>query len=383
MLPRLVSRFGRTFMALGAFFVIAVAVSACGGGLPGNSVAAVGNIKITKDQFQHWLPIYAKQDAAQAPGTPTSVPDAPSFTKCIADYRKTLPAQPKGKPKISDAQIKKQCQTTYNKLRDETVTFLIQSQWLEGETKDKKLTVTDKSVQTQFKTIKQQQYPQASAFQSFLKSSGLTIPDILYRLKLSSLSNKLQQQIVKGKNNVTQAQIAQYYNSHKSQFAQPEKRDLLIVLTKTQANANKAKAALQHGQSWKSVVKKYSTDQQSKLTGGLLKGVVKGQEDKALDAAAFKAAKGKLLGPLKGQFGYYVFEVKKVTTGTTQSLKDATLAIRQQLISQGQQTAVNSYVKGFDKRWKDKTTCRKGFQVSGLCKNAPKKKSTSTTTTGQ
>jgi parvulin-like peptidyl-prolyl isomerase len=380
MLPRLVTRFGRTFLALGAFFVIAVAVSACGGGLPANSVATVGNIKITKDQFQHWLPIYAKQDAAQAPGTPSTVPDAPDFTKCIAAYRKTLPAQPKGKPKISDAQIKKQCQTTYNKLRDETVTFLIQSQWLEGETKDKKLSVTDKSIQQQFKTIKQQQYPQESAFQSFLKTSGLTIPDILYRLKLSGLSNKLQQQIVKGKNNVTQAQIAQYYNSHKSQFAQPEKRDLLIVLTKTQANANKAKAALQHGQSWKSVVKKYSTDQQSKLTGGLLQGVVKGQEDKALDAAAFKAAKGKLLGPIKGQFGYYVFEVKKITAGTTQSLKDATLAIRQQLISQGQQTAVNSYVKGFDKKWKDRTTCRKGFQVSGLCKNAPKKKSTSTTT---
>jgi foldase protein PrsA len=383
MLPRLVSRFGRTFMALGAFFVIAIAVSACGGGLPGNSVATIGNIKVTKAQFEHWLPIYAKQDAAQAPGTPTSVPDAPNFTKCIADYRKTLPAQPKGKPKISDAQIKKQCQTTYNKLRDETVTFLIQSQWLEGETKDKKLTVTDKSVQTQFKTIKQQQYPQASAFQSFLKSSGLTIPDILYRLKLSSLSNKLQQQIVKGKNTVTQAQIAQYYNSHKSQFAQPERRDLLIVLTKTQGNANKANAALQSGQSWKSVVKKYSTDQQSKLTGGLLQGVVKGQEDKALDTAAFKAAKGKLLGPIKGQFGYYVFEVKKITPGTTQPLKNATLAIRQQLISQHQQTAVNAYVKTFDKKWKAKTNCRKGFQVADLCKNAPKKKTSTSTTSTQ
>jgi foldase protein PrsA len=383
MLPRLVTRFGRTSLALGAFFVIAVAVSACGGGLPGNSVATVGNIKITKDQYQHWLPVYAKQDAAQAPGTPTSVPDAPAFTKCIADYRKTLPAQPKGKPKISDAQIKKQCQTTYNKLRDETVTFLIQSQWLEGETKDKKLTVTDKSIQQQFKTIKQQQYPQEAAFQSFLKSSGLTIPDILYRLKLSGLSNKLQQQIVKGKNNVTQAQIAQYYNSHKSQFAQPEKRDLLIVLTKAQGQANQAKAALQHGQSWKSVVKKYSTDQQSKLTGGLLQGVVKGQEDKALDAAAFNAPTGKLQGPIKGQFGYYVFQVKKITAGSTQSLKDATLAIRQQLISQGQQTAVNSYVKGFDKKWKDQTTCRKGFQVANLCKNSPKPKTTSTTTTGQ
>jgi foldase protein PrsA len=383
MLPRLVSRLGRTVLALGAFFVIAVVLSACGGGMPSNSVATVGNIKITKDQYQHWLPIYAKQDASQAPGTPAIVPDPPAFTKCIAAYRKSLPKPKKGQPKISDTQIKTQCQSSYTKLRNETVSFLIQSQWLEGESKDKKISVTDKSVQQQFKTIKQQQYPQESAFQSFLKSSGLTIPDILYRLKLNGLSTKLQQQIVKGKDKVSQAQIAQYYNTHKSQFAQPERRDLLIVLTKTQANANKAKAALQHGQSWKSVVKKYSTDQQSKLTGGLLQGVVKGQEDKALDTAAFTAAKGKLLGPIKGQFGFYVFEVKKITPGTTQSLKNATLAIRQQLISQGQQTAVNAYVKTFDKKWKAKTDCRKGFQVADLCKNAPKKKTGTSTTSTQ
>jgi foldase protein PrsA len=375
----------RTFTALGAFFVIALALSACGGGLPGNSVATIGNVKVTKAQFQHWLPIYAKQDAAQSPGTPAIVPDPPTFTKCIAAYRKALPAQPKGKPKITDAQIKKQCQTSYNKTRDETVSFLINSQWLVGQTAEDKIKVTDASVQQQFKTIKQQQYPQESAFQAFLKSSGLTIPDILYRLKLQSLSNKLQTSIVKGKNAATPAEIAQYYNSHKSQFAQPEKRDLLIVLTKTAANANKAKAALQSGQSWKTVVKKYSTDQQSKLTGGLLQGVVKGQEDKALDAAAFAAAQGKLSGPVKGQFGYYVFEVKKITPGTTQSLKNATLAIRQQLIAQKQQTAVNGYVKTFDKKWTSRTTCRKGYTVAKICKNAPKSKTstTATTTTGQ
>jgi foldase protein PrsA len=374
----------RTFTALGAFFVTALALSACGGGLPGGSVATIGNLKVTKAQFEHWLPIYAKQDAAQSPGTPAIVPDPPNFTKCIAAYRKALPAQPKGKPKITDAQIKKQCQTSYTKTRDETVSFLINSQWLVGQTAEDKITVTDASVQTQFKTIKQQQYPQESAFQAFLKSSGLTIPDILYRLKLQSLSNKLQTSIVKGKNAATPAAIAQYYNSHKSQFAQPEKRDLLIVLTKTAANANAAKAALQHGQSWKTVVKKYSTDQQSKLTDGLLQGVVKGQEDKALDAAAFSAAAGKLSGPVKGQFGYYVFQVKKITPSTTQSLANATLAIRQQLIAQTQQAAVNDYVKTFDKKWQSRTTCGKDFTVAKICKNAPKPKAgTATTTTGQ
>ncbi|MCW3067281.1 MAG: peptidylprolyl isomerase [Solirubrobacterales bacterium] len=375
----------RTLQALGAFFVIALALSACGGGLPGNSIATIGGTKITKAQFSHWLPIYAKQDAAQSPGAPTIVPDPPTFTKCIAAYRKALPKPAKGKPKVSDAQIKTQCQTSYNRVRDATVSFLIQSQWLEGETKDKKLTVTDKTVDQQFKTTKQQQYPQESQFQQFLKTSGLTIPDILYRLKLNALSTKLQAMITKGKTTATAAEISQYYNSHKSQFAQPEKRDLLVVLTKTAATANQAKAALQHGQSWKAVVKKYSIDQQSKLTNGLLSGVVKGQEDKALDTAAFAAPTGKLLGPIKGQFGYYVFQVKKITAGTTQSLANATLAIRQQLISQKQQNAVNAYVKTFSKKWKAQTTCRKGFTVKDLCKNAPtaKTSTTATTTTGQ
>jgi foldase protein PrsA len=266
-------------------------------------------------------------------------------------------------------------------VRDATVSFLIQSQWLEGETADKKLTVTDKTVQQQFKTTKNQQYPQEAQFQQFLKSSGLTIPDILYRLKLNALSTKLQTLITKGKTTATPAEIAQYYNSHKSQFAQPEKRDLLVVLTKTQGAANQAKAALQHGQSWKTVVKKYSVDQQSKLTDGLLAGVVKGQEDKALDSAAFAAPTGKLLGPIKGQFGYYVFQVKKIAAGTTQSLANATLAIRQQLVAQKQQTAVNDYVKGFSKKWKAKTDCRKGYTVKDLCKNAPKTTSTTATTT--
>lgn len=379
------TRFGRPFSALCAFFAVAVALTACGGGVPGDSIATVGNQKITKTQFSHWLPIYAKQDAAQAPGTPAVAPDPPNFAKCVAAYRKALPPQPKGKPKVSDAQLKSQCSTTYNRLRNETVSFLVDSLWLEGESKDEHVGVAEKTVEQTFKTTKQQSYPQESAFQAFLKSSGLTIPDILFRLKLQALSNKLQQKIVKGKAGATQAEIQKYYNAHKSQFSQPERRDLLIVLTKTQAQANAAKSALQSGQAWKAVVKKYSTDQQTKLTGGLLQGVVKGQEDKALDAAAFSAPKGKLLGPVKGQFGFYVFEVKAITAASTQSLKNATLAIRQQLIAQKQQGAINAFVKGFNKKWQAKTSCRKGYQVAQLCKNAPKKKTstTATTTTGQ
>ncbi len=104
---------------------------------------------------------------------------------------------------------------------------------------------------------------------------------------------------------MTPAAIAGYYNSHKSQFGTPETRNMQIVLTKTQAEANTAKAAIQGGQSWAAVAKKYSIDP-SKNTGGVLNGVTAGQQDSALSKAAFAAPVNKLIGPVKSQFGYYV-----------------------------------------------------------------------------
>ena len=68
------------------------------------------------------------------------------------------------------------------------------------------------------------------------------------------------------------------------------------------------------------VAKKYSIDNATKNHGGLLTGVTKGQEEKALDTAAFSASLNKIFGPIHGQFGYYVVEVTKITPATQQTL---------------------------------------------------------------
>src|ERR671935_128202 len=68
----------------------------------------------------------------------------------------------------------------------------------------------------------------------------------------------------KGKDKVSNAQIAAYYNKNKARFAQPEQRELRIVLTKDKAKAEQAKKALDSGDSWKTVAKKYSVNTQSK-----------------------------------------------------------------------------------------------------------------------
>ena len=56
------------------------------------------------------------------------------------------------------------------------------------------------------------------------------------------LSNKIREKVTKGKDKVTDAQIEDYYDKNKQRFAQPERRDLRIVLTKTKAKAEQAKA---------------------------------------------------------------------------------------------------------------------------------------------
>src|SRR5215211_512518 len=376
------------FLALGAFFVVAIALAACGGSsLPANSVATVGAPSITHNDFNHWLRIAAissqgQSDPDVASGKKTAeIPDPPDFKQCIAKKTASAPKPAKGQPAPTTAQFKQQCQTEYNGLRDQVLQFLISAQWIVGEADDQDVKVTDAEVEKQFETTKKQSFPKEADFQKFLKSSGMGLEDLKFRVRVQALSDKLRTKVTKGKDTVTDAQVKQYYDKNKSRFAQPERRDLLIVLTKTKAKADTALSALKGGQGFKKVAKKYSIDQASKNQGGKLLAVAKGQQEKSLDDAVFKASKGKLSGPIKTQFGYYVFKVTKVTKASQQTLTQATPTIKQLLQSQNQQKALDSFVKDFQKRWKDKTNCRHGF-VTQDCKNAPKPKSTSTVPPG-
>jgi foldase protein PrsA len=240
--------------------------------------------------------------------------------------------------------------------------------------------VTNAQVEQAFNTAKARQFPSAAQFNTFLSQTGQTTGDILFRFRINQIFTKL---LAKHTTTITPAVIQQYYNTHLSQFGTPETRNLRIVLAKTQAQANAAKSALQSGQSWTTVAKKYSSDPTSKNNGGRLVGVTKGEQDAALNSAAFSATVNKLLGPVKGQFGYYVFEVTKITKATQQSLAKATPLIRQTLTGQQQtnaQTAVDALAK---KHWKSQTSCRSGYAMADCTGyKAPKTSTTSTTGTG-
>jgi foldase protein PrsA len=342
-------------------------------------VAKIGDQSIKKSTFNHWMQIAAVSQAGQTTtaAPKPQIPDPPNFTKCIASKKASAAKPAKGTPEPTEAQLKGQCQQEYNTLRDQVLEFLIRGNWIEQETDKQNVKVSDKEVQKQIDAAVKQAFQNPGDFQKFLQRSGLTQADVFYQQRNQLLQQKLTEKVTKAQGKVTDAQIAAYYNKNKSKFATPERRDLRIVLTKTQDKAAQAKRALQSGQSWKDVTKKYSVDQASKAQGGLLSGVAKGQQEKALDDAIFKADKGKLVGPVKTQFGWYVLDVSKITPAKQQSLEQSKASIQQILTSDNQRKALDKFGKDYRKRWKAETACRKGFTTAD-CKNGPKTASTAT-----
>jgi foldase protein PrsA len=357
----------RFISALGAVFFAVLGLAACGSsGIPGNAVVQVGGNPITKATYEHWLSVAAASSSTAAPGQTAPkpvVPDPPNYTACIAHLEATAPKPAKGQSKPTPAALKSQCEQQYKSLQQEVLGFLISSAWVLGEAENQGVHVSDAEVKKQFEQIKTQQFPKPEEFKKFLASSGQTVTDLLLRVKLNLLSSKIQQKVSKEKGTVTQAQIKKYYEEHKSQFGSPEKRNVKIILTKTEAAANKAKKEIESGKSFSSVAKAVSIDPTSKAKGGEITGVVKGQEEKALDEAIFSAPNGQLGGPVKTPFGYYIYEVTGTTKGNQQALTQAQASIKQQLTAQQQQQALSKFVKEFRTRWEGKTECRSGYVV--------------------
>jgi foldase protein PrsA len=361
--------FQKSLLTLLATALGAAVLAGCGQDVPAGAVAKVGDSTITEDQFDKWLAIAVK---GQGQGGATAVPDPPDFEKCVAAKKKT--PVPKGQKRPSDESLKKQCKSEFDNVKGEVMQFLIQAEWVEQEAEEQDIKITDKEIERALEDQKKQAFPSDKQYQEFLANSGMKEEDVLFRVKLSQLQQKLTEKVTDDAKKVSEADIQTYYEKNKKRFAQPERRDLRVVLTKTEAKAEQARRALRSGQSFKQVVKQYSIDEASKSQNGLLPAVSEGQQEKAFDEAIFEAEKGKIEGPVKTQFGWYVFEVEKVTKASQQTLEQSKDTIRNLLRSQREQKALDQFIKSFREDYKDQTNCADDFRVAE-CKNSPKEES--------
>jgi foldase protein PrsA len=357
----------RAALAVLAAVLCALALATCGEeeGVPSDGVAKVGETVIKKSDFDKWL----KANPAQGTGTKAAVPDPPSFTRCVAAKREQ--PMPKGTPKPNAEQLKRLCKLEYDQRKRIVMEFLIEAEWIKREAAERDVKVSDAEVKRALAAQRQYAFSDPKDYRRFLENSGLGEEELLYRMRVNSLQQKINEKVRKDAKvkEPSDAEVKAYYEKNKRRFAQPETRTLNVVIAKTRAEALKARAALNGGQSFKQVADRYSIDEASKRQGGTVL-VAEGQQSRAPEQA-FTAKKGQLQGPINTPLGWYVFEVASITPGSKPSFERAKQSARSQLKSQRQQKAVEAYEKEFNAKYRAITTCADDYKVP-QCENGPK-----------
>lgn len=365
-----VFRYRKTFhhvAAMGAATLLLASVSGCGGGIPRGALVKIDDRTITKTTFQHWMAVAALSHAA-TPNSAASarpvVPEPPHYTTCVAHLYATAtkPAKDESKPNVRE--LESECEQQYKSLQQQVLAFLISSEWLLSEAEAQGVKASSQEVRQLFQDIKRQQFPKPETFAHYLASSGLTVEDLLLRVKVNLLSSKIQHKIVYSKATVSDSRIRQYYKENKARFVIPEKRTILAIVTRTEAAALRAKRAVQSGKSFASIARRYSIDDATRRDGGELSGLVNGEGEVELDKPVFTTKIGVLVGPVKTPAGQVIFEVKSVAPPTEGTLDQERAAIKQQLTTIEQQAALSHYHKEFREKWIAKTECRTGYVIS-------------------
>lgn len=288
--------------------------------------------------------------------------DSGEIGKADFDHALELAAAQEGLkkvPKPGDGQ--------YDQLKENAITGLVESVWLEGQASEMGITVSDQEVAKELEKVKKENFPKEAEFQAFLKESRFTPEDIDDRVKLQILSTEIQEKLKEDPPTPSGDEVEDYYEAAKAtQYTQPPSRDVRLIVSKDRGKAEQALSQLEEdntAKSWNELAKKYSEDPTTKEKGGLQKAVAEGSLEEPVDAAVFAAVEGQLEGPLDSARGFTVFEVQNSSPETVQELKEVEGQIKSQLSQQLEQEAFNAFVTAFNARWLSRTFCASGYET--------------------
>jgi foldase protein PrsA len=325
----------RSLLLLLPIALVAVIAAGCGGGggsgsVPADSVATVGGTPITKTTFQSLMNV--------------------AFAKFVAQGQKP--------PKVGTP--------TYDQLRDQAVTFLVQEDELQQEGQKLGVTVSQKDVDDRVAQIKKS-YGNKK-FAAALKSAHITLPEYeLYSLRPQLLGQKLQSKVTENVK-VSKSDAQKYYDQNKSSFTTPKTREVRHILVTTKALADQIETKLKNGGDFAALAKKYSKDTGSAAQGGKLcvaHGGTSGacqQTVPPFDKAAFSLKTREISQPVHSVYGWHIIQaLGDVTPSHTQTFQQVQSQIQLNLAQQKKQVAWSTYLAKIKKDYNGKVHYQTGY----------------------
>jgi foldase protein PrsA len=304
---------------------LALVAAGCGGTssatLSSNDVAVAGSKQISKDQFQSLM------DRA----------------------KKSYDAQKRPFPKPGT--------TEYEQLKGQAISFLVQRAELEQKAADLGIKITDDNVNKRIQQLKTQFYKGSDkVYKKTLEQQGLTEDQAKEEVRAQLISEELFKKVTSSVK-VSPKAIRAYYDAHKSQYQQPESRDVRHILVQKKALADRLYGQLKGGADFAKLAKKYSKDPGSAANGGKLT-VARGQTVAAFDKTAFALKKGQLSQPVKTQYGYHIIQaLSAIKPAQKTPFAKVENSIKTQLEDQQKRDAMTKWVEDTKKSF-----CKSGIK---------------------
>jgi hypothetical protein len=278
--------------------------------------------------------------------------------------------------------------TDYETLKSQAVSLLIQQAELEDKAKQMEITVTSADIDTRLALIKKQYYGGSQKkYLADIKKQGYTDQQIRDEvIQPTLISEKIQSSVTKDVK-VTDAEIQTYYNQHKSQYEQPETRQVRYILVgKSKTTADSVYQQLVKGtdKTWCTLAKKYAKDSSGQTCGKAT--FSKGQTVAVFDKAAFSAPVGKVVKPFydKTQYkAWFVIEpLGKVKPKSVTPEKQVAATIKQTLQANKNKAAVNAWQAALTKHYCGSSNIKYAVGYSAAPDPCAATTTSSTTTTG-
>ena len=153
-----------------------------GSTVPPHDVVVVAGMLITRVTFDHWLRVAARGSASQFRGAAVLIvpTDPPTFAGCIAQVRARIP----NLARVSTAQIRRDCRQLFTTLTRQVLDFLIKADWYQEVAATDHIVITKSQVAHRLATDKRTQFPTPAAYQRFLRRTGQTTRDIVFRVRI-------------------------------------------------------------------------------------------------------------------------------------------------------------------------------------------------------
>jgi parvulin-like peptidyl-prolyl isomerase len=295
------------------FASLALVAAGCGGSntasLGSDDVAIAGSQAITKEQFQ----------------------------ALMGRARKSYDATKRPFPKPGT--------TEYEQLKSQAIAFLLQRAEFAQEAEDRGIEITDKQIDDRIEKLKKQFYGGSDErYAKTLKRAGLTEEQGRLEVRAQLINEALFKKVTEDVK-VSKEDIRSYYETHKTQYQQPESREVRHILVQKKALADQLYAQLKNGANFATLAKKYSKDPGSASNGGKLT-VSKGQTVAEFDKTAFDLKKGDLSKPIKTQYGYHIIQaLSGIKPAQKTPLSKVEKSIKDQLQNQEKNDAMTKWVE--------------------------------------